>query len=64
MGTEELSRVYPTNIRYYSYYSYLDEKKYLIVTDDYDEYITQSERKKMGGNKGIHLGYLNTEDGN
>jgi len=59
MGTEELARVYPTNIKYYSY---LDEKKYIIVTDDYDEYITQSERKKMDGNKGIHLGYLNTEE--
>jgi hypothetical protein len=59
MGTEELARVYPTNIRYYSY---LDEKKYLIVTDDYDEYITQSERKKMGGNKDIHLTIKNTEE--
>jgi hypothetical protein len=45
--------IYGKPTKYYSYYC--KEKKYIIVTDNYDEYITQSERNKMGGNEGIHL---------
>jgi len=41
------------------YYSYWDRSQNcFVITEDYDEFVTRSERNKMGGNMGIHLGVL------
>ena len=46
-------------IKFYSYFS--REQNCMVVTDNVDEYITHSERYKMG----VHLTPTNTEeDGN
>jgi len=45
--------------KYYSYYC--KEKKYIIVTDNYDEYITHYERDRFGGDMGVHLDFLNQD---
>jgi hypothetical protein len=55
--------LYGKPIKYYSYFS--REQNCMVVTDNLDEYITHSERYKMGGNMGVHLTPTKTEeDGN
>lgn len=55
--------IYGEPIKYYSYFS--REQNCMVVTDNLDEYITHSERYKMGGNMGVHLTPTKTEeDGN
>jgi hypothetical protein len=48
--------LYGIPMKYYSYYDY--QKEHMVVTDNYDEYITHFERNKMGGNIGVHLGFI------
>jgi hypothetical protein len=36
----------------------IGHKIVLLLLKTYDEFVTRSERNKMGGNMGIHLGVL------
>ena len=51
---------YGAYINYYSYYDY--DQNCMVVTENLDEYITHTERNKMGGNMGVHLTPTNTEE--
>jgi hypothetical protein len=54
---ESEDTIYETqSIKYYSYWDC--EQRSMIVTDNYDEYRTHFERNKMGGNMGVHLGFI------
>ena len=44
---------YGAYIKYYSYYDY--DQNCMVVTENLDEYITHTERNKMGGNIGVHF---------
>ena len=56
-GMETKDMIYG-EIKFYSYFS--REQNCVVVTDNVDEYITHSERYKMGGNMGVHLTPTNT----
>ena len=47
-------------IRYYSYWDC--EQRSMVITDNYDEYMTHEMRKRMGGDRGIHSTLKNTQD--
>jgi hypothetical protein len=50
------------NGSYIKYYSYWDcEQRSMVITDNYDEYNTHEMRKRMGGDRGIHLGLKNNK---
>jgi hypothetical protein len=42
------------SIKYYSYWDC--EQRSMVITDNFHEYITHEMRKRMGGDRNIHLG--------